>query len=378
MAKSSRKVSNKRPDEQRQDTPDPQRQGERIPVIQSEAAGKTSNVGCLLGLSAPLYKTMFMMFPAGIIFLDSQGVIAEANVAAMELFDDPLAGKAWCDLISDAFAPRNDDGHEITLRNGKRVHMATRSLHPEPGQLIVITDLTETRAWQEQRTQEERLSTMGQMLAQLAHQVRTPIASAVLYAANLKKFINGDERQQNYIEKISTQLHTLEKQIDDMLLFAQGGNSVLKRTSVEHLMSNVMDVVKDDVARAHSLVFVNNQVGSLPIFCNIESIIGALRNCIDNALQATRQNARVTLVAKITQEDSIDLIVVDDGPGMSNDIQSKVLQPFFTTKTKGTGLGLAVVDAVAKAHQGSVWLESKPGIGTQVGLRLPLTVKERE
>ena len=109
----------------------------------------------------------------------------EANPAACELLGEPLVGELWRQVIARSFAPRKDDGHEISLRDGRRLSIATRSLDAEPGQLVLLNDLTETRRLQDQLARHERLSSLGRMVASLAHQIRTPLSAAMLYAGHL-------------------------------------------------------------------------------------------------------------------------------------------------------------------------------------------------
>lgn len=122
------------------------------------------------------------LLPGGVIVIDGQGHVREANPAACELLGAPLVGELWRQVIARSFAPREDDGHEVSLRDGRRLSIATRSLDAEPGQLVLLNDLTETRRLQGQLARHERLSSLGRMVASLAHQIRTPLSAALLYA----------------------------------------------------------------------------------------------------------------------------------------------------------------------------------------------------
>ncbi|WP_181017560.1 PAS domain-containing protein, partial [Pseudomonas syringae] len=96
------------------------------------------------------------LLPGGVIVIDGMGVVREANPTAIELLGQPLLGMLWRHVISRCFAPREDDGHEVSLRDGRRLSIATRSLDAEPGQLVLLNDLTETRRLQEQLARHER------------------------------------------------------------------------------------------------------------------------------------------------------------------------------------------------------------------------------
>ena len=122
-------------------------------------------------------QALLDFLPGGVIVLDHQGYIVESNPAARELLDDHLDGKLWRHVIARCFAPRNDDGLEVSTRTGKRISVATSSMEQD-GQIILLTDQTETRKLQQNLSRYERLSAMGKMVSALAHQIRTPLSAA--------------------------------------------------------------------------------------------------------------------------------------------------------------------------------------------------------
>ena len=121
--------------------------------------------------------TLLQALPGGVIALDRNGVVQEYNQAALTLLGEPLSGVAWSQVIARAFAPRNDDGHDVSLADGRRVNIATCPIENEPGQILLITEVTELRQLQDRVNQQQRLVAMGEMAASLAHQIRTPLAS---------------------------------------------------------------------------------------------------------------------------------------------------------------------------------------------------------
>ncbi|WP_312726432.1 histidine kinase dimerization/phospho-acceptor domain-containing protein, partial [Stutzerimonas kunmingensis] len=166
-------------------------------------------------------QSVLDLLPGGVIVIDGQGVVRDANPVALELLGEPLVGHPWREVIGRCFAPRRDDGHEISLRNGRRLSIATRSLAGEPGQLVLLTDLTETRRLQDQLARHERLSSLGRMVASLAHQIRTPLSTALLYASHLEQGGLSEQQQQRFAGSLKARLHELEHQVRDMLIFAR-------------------------------------------------------------------------------------------------------------------------------------------------------------
>jgi len=114
---------------------------------------------------------------------------------------------------------------------------------------------------------------------------------------------------------------------------------------------------------------VNNQLFSFEGRIHGESLIGAVLNLIINAIQSEATEVQLTLASM--DNSGIQISVEDNGKGMSEEVRNQAFSPFYTTKAQGTGLGLAVVYAVVKAHGGRVDLESMEGVGTQINLYLP-------
>ncbi|WP_087021627.1 sensor histidine kinase [Thaumasiovibrio subtropicus] len=308
--------------------------------------------------------------PAGVILLDPQGGISEANPEAERLLGAPLVGEKWYEIIQRSFDPKADDGHEISLRDGKKVKLAISASNS--GQLILITDMTETRLLQARVSDMQRFSSLGRMVASLAHQIRTPLSSALLYAQNLgADNINAPTRQR-FQGKLVDRLHDLEKQVNDMLLFAKGGdNKVVAPFSIEDLLNEVESMVDALIARHNVDFSIDCDDESQQVLGNVNALASAISNLIVNAIQVAGNECRVALHCVVKNEQLL-IEVIDNGPGISAEMQEKILEPFFTTRQQGTGLGLAVVQMVAKAHKGVVTIQSQVGEGATFRLTLPL------
>ena len=176
-----------------------------------------------LRLQASRLEHLLQVMPAGVIVLDGKGIVRQANDQAKKLLGEPLEEEIWRRIITRSFKPRADDGHEVSLVDGRRVKLSITPLDNEPGQLIVITDLTETRELQARVSHMQRLSSLGKMVASLAHQIRTPLSAAVLYASNLTRKNLPENASQQFAYKLTDRLKELESQVNDMLLFAKSG-----------------------------------------------------------------------------------------------------------------------------------------------------------
>ncbi|MFV3291716.1 sensor histidine kinase [Pseudomonas sp. NY11955] len=316
-------------------------------------------------------QNLLDLLPGGVIVIDGQGLVREANPAACELLGEPLIGQLWRQVIARSFAPRKDDGHEVSLRDGRRLSIATRSLDAEPGQLVLLNDLTETRRLQDQLARHERLSSLGRMVASLAHQIRTPLSAAMLYASHLadsEQALSAETRQR-FAATLKERLHELEHQVRDMLVFARGELPLGDRVTPKALFQALQQAAQAHV-QGHAVRWqCDSHLGEL--LCNRDTLVGALLNLIENALQASDGPARLK-VHLYRRDCSLHLCVSDAGCGIEADLLGRLGEPFLTTKATGTGLGLAVVKAVVRAHQGTLNLRSKVGRGTSVRVELPL------
>lgn len=314
-------------------------------------------------------QSLLDLLPGGVIVIDGQGVVREANPVARNLLGQPLVGMLWRQVIARNFAPREDDGHEISLKDGRRLSIATRSLHAEPGQLVLLTDLTETRRLQDQLSRHERLSALGRMVASLAHQIRTPLSAALLYASHLTEQVLPVEQQQRFAGRLKERLHELEHQVRDMLIFARGELPLPDRLAPKALFDALRCAAEPHVLDMQVRWQCDSRAGEL--LCNRDTLVGTVLNLIENAIQAGGREARLK-IHLYQRGETLRLCISDNGPGIDSATLARLGEPFFTTKTTGTGLGLAVVKAVARAHQGDVQLRSRPGRGTCAILTLPL------
>ncbi|WP_409999703.1 sensor histidine kinase [Pseudomonas sp. DR48] len=314
-------------------------------------------------------QNLLDLLPGGVIVIDAQGIVREANPAACELLGLPLEGELWRHVIARCFAPREDDGHEISLKDGRRLSIATRSLDAEPGQLVLLNDLTETRQLQGQLARHERLSSLGRMVASLAHQIRTPLSAALLYASHLTEQELPVATQQRFAGRLKERLHELEHQVRDMLVFARGELPLTDRVTPKVLMQSLQSAAQTHVQELPIRWQCDSHAGEL--LCNRDTLIGAILNLIENAIQASAGNVRLK-VHLYTRENTLRVCVSDSGSGIEASVLARLGEPFFTTKTTGTGLGLTVVKAVARAHQGELQLRSRPGRGTCAQVILPL------
>lgn len=307
--------------------------------------------------------------PGAIVVLDGDGVIREGNSQASALLNQPLIGCSWATIVRREVRDGGSEDGNIQLRDGRWLSLSRRQLQQEPGEVLLLADITESRRMSQLRQRQERLTTIGEMTAQFAHQVRTPLASAMLYAAQLD---TTTPKQQRAAQKITARLNDLGRMVNDMLGFAAGARPAEEAFEVRELLAEVQAAIEPQLNGQTGLQVIVED-SALRVSANKDSLKGALLNLVTNALQACESNAHIVLGATGDAE-QVQLSVTDNGPGVAEEVLPRLFEPFFTTRPQGTGLGLAVVQAVAAAHDGHVSVHSSAE-GTRFTIRLPADIR---
>jgi len=308
--------------------------------------------------------------PAAVVVIDSSGFIQQFNPAAQILFSDLVEGGLWSDVEETQFL-HDQQGNEYRLNSGRLVSLTRRSLHPEPGQILLMLDITTTRDLQERLERRQRLSAMGEMAAHLAHQIRTPLSSALLYTAHLSRDDLSPEQRERFSGRTRTRLSHMERQIDQMLAFARGGQFKPQKTDLVALLHELVQLLEPQ-ARENGLrlVLMDDSGGEAGILGNPDALLGALVNLARNALEHVGPGGEIH-IRLARASGGWQLRFQDNGPGIPEALQGRIFDPFFTTRTDGTGLGLAVVQDVVLSHQGQIRMQSEPEGGTCFILTLP-------
>lgn len=312
--------------------------------------------------------------PGGVVVLNARGIVIESNPAANSLLNTDLTGKLWRQVISECFAPKNDDGYEVSTIDGKRLSISTSSLGVE-GQIILLTDQTETRRLQENISRNERLSSMGKMVSALAHQIRTPLSAAVLYAGHLCDENLEQSIQKKFAKKCLGRLQHMEKQVRDMMLFVKSELPLNDIIDVRQLEMELQAAAEMAIDSSKSVCTWGNLIPDIKIKCHKEALVSSLMNLINNAIQSDTEIVALRIRLSEISRCGIRYVQVavrDNGSGMDDDTLKRVEKIFTTTKSQGTGLGLSVVRSVAKAHAAHFYLKSKPGSGTLAIFEIPV------
>ncbi len=323
-------------------------------------------------------QTLIETLPAGVLVLDAVERVSECNRVAIDQLGGPLLGEQWSAIGSRAFCVQDSYGAEIALHNGRRLNIASCTFDSAPGRILVLQDVTETRALQERLSRQQRLSAMGEMAASLAHQIRTPLSAAVLYGSHLAKDYLPSGDRARFAGRLSERLGHLERLVNDMLTFARGGRGGEAQFTVQSLVAALQQAIEPQLQAAGAQWQVCDAVPQALLHGNQDALIGALSNLVNNSLQAMPRGALLELRTTLSDNGDIELHLRDNGPGIPADKRARIFDPFFTTRPGGTGLGLAVVQATLRAHHGSIRLESPEQGGCEFVLSLPNALSAAE
>jgi len=319
--------------------------------------------------------------PAGIVVLNEADRIMQTNPVACLMLAMPekkLIGANWKDIAQYTLI---NGSNELRLRDKRWVNVSVRPLgsendHVAMGKLILISDITETRTLQNKLNQQQRLSSLGEMIAGLAHQIRTPLSSALLYITTINHPFNDKKERIEFADKAKERLLHLERMVSEMLLFAKGDVVKSEYINSYEFMNQLKKSFESEDRVNDKTMAVNKNLRNVIIQANFDVVMSAIQNMIDNAIDACMDNvndesSRVDVEAMLNKNNQFEIKITDNGCGMSQEIKEKILQPFFTTKSTGTGLGLAVVNATINRYSGVMQVQSKEGVGSCFTVTFP-------
>jgi len=354
-------------------------------ALQSRAASLTDELAVANGELRRQYQekealserlsSLLDALPAGVVLLDAAALVVAVNPAAMAMFGADMVGQHWGDVARAHLEPTLTVG-EWLIGDG-RVSIAESALPSAGGKILLIHDVTAAHRMKTELERNQRLAAMGEMAASLAHQLRTPLAAALLYTSNLGQSGVPDEARARFSEKATGQLRRLERLIQDVLLFARGESIGRDVIEAEDLLIEAAQTV-EPLMREHGLIFTTVYAcEGARIVGSRKALFGALVNLLENAMQATPVGGKICLSGN-RRGDLLAIGVRDSGPGIAWETQARIFEPFFTTKGQGTGLGLAIALGVARAHGGAIELFSEPGAGAEFVMTLPVGASELE
>jgi PAS domain S-box-containing protein len=243
--------------------------------------------------------------------------------------------------------------------------------HGKPYQYTAIRyEITDRKRAEERLREQEALARLGQMAAVVAHEVKNPIAGIRGALQVIGSRMAPDARDRPVIGEIIARLDSLNGIVQDLLVFARPRELRAEHVELKALILSTIDLLKRDPALSGLQVEVSGD-GAV-VNADAEQLQLAFQNILVNAAQATAGSGciRVT-IQRGSHEWTISM--ADTGPGMPPEVREKVFEPFFTTRSRGTGLGLPIARRVVEAHGGRIAIDTPPNGGTVVSVSLPIT-----
>lgn len=339
----------------------------------------------------------------GVIVIDLKDRISTFNRAAEDMtgmnfdevkgknIDEILGGelfpilKTMAELLRD-IRQKGEIETELIKDGAGVIHINLSSfpvLDPQGakiGTALTLQDITQLKRLEEKANRTDRLAAMGEMAAEIAHEIRNPLGSIELFATALKKDLEDFQDLKYLAEHISSGVRSLNNIISNLLLF------IRPHQKPEFQVVDILKTLKEALAFSYELVETNERkievvtdITSNPLMVNgdAELLKQAWLNLIMNAVQAMPDGGRLVISAKDLSgvhlgSNVIEIQFKDTGYGVAGVNMSKIFNPFFTTKKKGTGLGLAIVHNILKIHGGDIDVESSKDEGTVCRVKIPL------
>jgi two-component system sensor histidine kinase FlrB len=314
--------------------------------------------------------TLLRALPAGVVVVDRDGQVAEANPAAERLLGTPLVGTAW-QAASARLAPAAGNIEWLTPGDEpRRIGLEEQSIGADCGRILLLHDVTEAHAARERVQRNQRLASMGEMAARFAHQLRTPLATAMLYADRLERGALNEQDRSHLGQRLLARLRNLERVTREMLRFVSGERAAEKEIAVGALLSEAAEVMEPLMAARGIAFDWADHTGGAILHGDHRGLTAALLSLLENAAQATAQGGKVCIDG-MANSSRVRIRVNDNGSGIDSQSLPRLFEPFYSTRADGTGLGLAIVKSVIEAHGGSIEVSSEQGAGTCFTLILP-------
>ncbi|MDQ1913167.1 CheR family methyltransferase [Paenibacillus sp. GD4] len=265
---------------------------------------------------------------------------------------------------------------ESRRKNGQPYWEAVKLLpiKDKHGQVIhylkIAEDITERKTTEELLRKSEMLSAVGQLAAGIAHEIRNPLTAL----KGFTKLLGSGVHNESYISIMSSELERIEEIVSELLVLA-------KPQAVDYLPKDISGLLHDVVMLLETQAIINKVEivteldGKLPLVSCVENQLKQVFiNILKNAVESMPNGGKIIVRAKRTEDRRIKVSVIDEGCGIPERKIAKLGEPFYTTKNRGTGLGLMVSYKIIENHQGTIYISSQEGVGTNVDIFLPAVI----
>ena len=330
-------------------------------------------------------RTILEKLPCGVFVLEESGEMTLCNPMAAEVLHEARgeAGRFRSDELRNLFAASAEgkrEETEITLAadGGKKV-LATSGTPLEDdhgrslGTLHIIRDITEVKALEEKNQRGERLAAMGEMAAELAHEIRNPLGSIDIFASLLTRECTGDAR--NWAENIRIGARSLNTIVSNMLHFTGPLSPVFAEMDIHEILREIGRFCEPMIRQRDARWEIELTADYSTILGDRDLIKQLVLNLIFNAMKAMPTEGSLAVRTRNIEDKNqnrwLELRVEDTGVGITPEHLDKIFDPFFTTNKNGTGLGLSIVNQIVQSHSGEISVKSEVNRGTVFTILFP-------
>ena len=299
---------------------------------------------------------------------------------ATEIFDGTtVLGK----VVLEAFETRATvEQLEIQTETGRRVHVSVDFIHDdrssqELGALVTLHDLESMEQIESELELSRRMAAIGRLTSGVGHEVKNPINAIVVHLELLKTKLGGSESPAlRHLDVIDAEIHRLDRVVQTLVDFSRPVELQLREQDLRPVVAEVLALAAEELS-THQ-VTLESRLPAEPLVAKIDADLlkQAVLNVIQNGAQAMQGGGKLEVVLEEDGRMGI-LHISDEGPGIPEEIREKIFDLYYTTKSGGSGIGLAMTYRILQLHHGSVDVQSNPGRGAEFLLRIPLAATER-
>ncbi|MCU1382911.1 MAG: kinE 4 [Acidobacteria bacterium] len=342
----------------------------------------------------------------GVIAFRRDGTIALMNDEAYRMFGLTPSGRDVGRPFADVLRDRQEiirvlsgafelshlpNRAELRLKELDRVIGYTLSQVKDDGgtpvgAVLFFKDLTQVEQLEERERLRDRLASLGEMAAGIAHELKNPLAGIEVMAGLLRRQVPDSKDAQSLLADILSEAKLANAIVVEMLEFVRPVRLQVERTDLRDVIQQSVTMAESKVPRRDVIVRVNIEAGLPMIESDHHQLSQVFTNLVANAFEALDGKGRITIAATTTAIEAdpafagihpptpaVLVEVADDGPGVPAELTDRIFNPFFTTKVTGTGLGLAIVRKIVDAHDGRIDVSSTKDTGTRFRVTLPVT-----
>ncbi|NND69066.1 MAG: PAS domain-containing protein, partial [Halioglobus sp.] len=229
-------------------------------------------------------SSLVAALPGGVVIIDQELRIRDANPEAVQILGGPLLGEAWEDVLLRCTGSDCLQSAGIVFNNGRRYSVVSRPLDRVGDRVLLITDVSEIHELQEQLSRKKRLTALGEMAARLAHQIRTPLSAATLYLSQLNRADLPQAQRSEVAGKVGQRLDYMGNLLDSMLSFVRGGTPQRELIYLANVLQDLHTSLLPHLAQSGSTLKVPFVDDTLTVMGDRDELVGALSNLAMNSL----------------------------------------------------------------------------------------------